>query len=109
MFDRAIDKDPAMVEALNNRAVAYRMLKRNTEARADLEKALQLDPDYGHAQFNMATVHEAMGQTGEAIVFYRKYLNNSSRSPGLDEALIVQRISALEASVSSISWSAGER
>ena len=71
-------------------------------------KALEIAPDFGHAQFNLGTVYEALGQVGEAIKYYRKYLDNPKRTPGLDEALILQRISALEAEVSSVSWSAGK-
>ena len=108
LFDEALEKNPGMVEALNNRAVAYRKMKRYKEATADLEKVLKADPDSGHAQFNLGTVYEARGQIKEAIRYYRQYLDNPSRTPGLDETLIRQRITALEAEGSSVSWPAGQ-
>jgi len=103
-FDDALGEDPKMVAALSNRSVVYRRLGRYDDAVADLGKALEIKPDHAHAQFNLGTVHEAMGNPRAAVLFYRKYLDNPSRTPGLDEALIRQRISSLEAGMSSASW-----
>jgi len=107
LLDEAVRAEPKMVEALSNRGIVNRKLKRYKSAEADLKRALDLDPHFTHAQFNLATVYEAMGRTKDAILYYRMYLKNRARSPGLDEVLILQRISALESRVSGVSYSPG--
>lgn len=109
LFDHAIGEDPGLKEAFCNRGVVFRKMRQYSNAKSDLEKALSMAPDYSHAQFNLATVYEAMGQKADAITYYRKYLSNPDRTPGLDEPLIRQRVSALEAEVSSVSWPKGQQ
>jgi tetratricopeptide (TPR) repeat protein len=48
-FDRVVQQDPDGAEARYYRGLAYLGLQRNAEARADLEKYLDLEPDGPHA------------------------------------------------------------
>lgn len=96
LYDQALAIDKGMVEALNNRAVAFRGLNRLDEALDDLQSILEKEPDWSYAQFNLGTLHEAMGRVDKALNFYRQYLSNTARPPGLDETQVRQRIKALE-------------
>jgi len=70
-LDRALELDPRLAEALNNRAVAYikmaEGLKINLDAQveADLMKALAIRPGYAHALFNAAYFYQTRGREAE--------------------------------------------
>lgn len=49
-FDRAVRENPNLAEAYYYRALVYMNQSKNAEARADLEKLLQLDPDNQYAK-----------------------------------------------------------
>ncbi|HSG39347.1 MAG TPA: tetratricopeptide repeat protein [Thermoanaerobaculia bacterium] len=49
-FDRAVRENPSLAEAYYFRALVYMNQQKNAEARADLEKLIQLDPDNQYAK-----------------------------------------------------------
>lgn len=42
------------------------------KALADLDKALEIDPEYGYGRFNKALIYELFGRYDEALVWYDK-------------------------------------
>jgi tetratricopeptide (TPR) repeat protein len=49
-FDRAVRENPSLAEAYYYRALVYMNQSKNAEAKADLEKLLQLDPNNQYAK-----------------------------------------------------------
>lgn len=72
--DRAIAQATSQIEAsplsafvaYNNRAVAYFEKGEAEQALADLNKAIELKPDYAEAWYNRGVVHETLGNKREA-------------------------------------------
>ncbi len=48
-FDRVVQQDAGVADAYYYRGLVYLGLQRNAEARADLERLLEMDPDNAHA------------------------------------------------------------
>lgn len=55
-YTKAIEVEPAYVDAYYNRALCYEELKKNKEAETDLRKALQLNPQYTNAAIALERV-----------------------------------------------------
>ncbi|MDH5511058.1 MAG: tetratricopeptide repeat protein [Nitrospinota bacterium] len=74
-LDRALELDPDLAEAYNNRASAYLMMARELginldhKVEADLARALSLRPDYPFALFNLAYFYMTRGN-GEKAAEY---------------------------------------
>lgn len=108
-YSQALEADQEMPEVLNNRAVLFRKLKRYSDAESDLRTALKIRPEYSEALFNLAVVYEASGKKLAALDAYRKYLDNSSREPGLVDPRVRQRISFVEAELAATEWKSRRR
>ncbi len=104
MFNLAISARPAFPEALNNRAVLLRRMGRYDAAEADLRTALSLAPAFAEAQLDYGVLLESRGRKGEALRLYQAYLANPERIPGMEETLVRQRASALEAEMAVSQW-----
>lgn len=56
-YGRAIERNPASAEAHNNRAYAYMTVHEYERALADLDRALQLRPEYINALINRGDIY----------------------------------------------------
>lgn len=71
-LDLVSPKDSAPI--LNNRAAAYREMGNPRAAMADLDKAIELAPNFGRAYYNRANVFRWLGDNESAERDYRKAL-----------------------------------
>lgn len=69
-FNKAIELNPAYVEAYSNRAVFYLHANEPEAAAADLSKAIELKPDYSDAYFYRGAAFEKLGQLHAALKDY---------------------------------------
>ena len=65
-YSKAIEIDPKLVKAYNNRGIAYIWKKQYDLAIADFTKAIELDPKNGKAYHNRAVVYSYKGDTDKA-------------------------------------------
>ena len=65
-FDRAIYNDPNLASAYNGRASAFKFGDRAGEAITDWQKALELQPDFVDAYFNLGITFLEIGKKAEA-------------------------------------------
>ncbi len=56
-------------------------LNRHDQARAELDAALRVDPDYAPALLNLGNLHEEHGQRDAAAACYRRLLSGADRAP----------------------------
>jgi Flp pilus assembly protein TadD len=66
-YTKAIELNPAYVEAYHNRGVANYKLGKNQEAVDDLSRAIELDPKHPRAYYNRAIVLGALRRYKEAV------------------------------------------
>ena len=66
-YDQAIDINPQLAEAYNNRGNAKHALGRHEEAIADYTNAIRLNPQYADAYNNRGTAKSGLGRHEEAI------------------------------------------
>ena len=57
MFTRAIHEDPTDAHAHNYLAITTRNLGWNSSAESELQRAIELNPKYGIAHFNLALLY----------------------------------------------------
>jgi len=65
-YSKAIEINPKLVKAYNNRGIAYIWKKQYDLAVADFNKAIELDPKNGKAYNNRAIVYSYQGETDKA-------------------------------------------
>jgi tetratricopeptide (TPR) repeat protein len=65
-YNKAIEINPQLVKAYNNRGIAYTWKKQYDLAIADFNKAIELDPNNGKAYNNRAIVYSYQGETDKA-------------------------------------------
>jgi tetratricopeptide (TPR) repeat protein len=65
-YSKAIEIDPKLVKAYNNRGIAYIWKKQYDLAVADFNKAIELDPNNGKAYNNRAIVYSYQGENDKA-------------------------------------------
>lgn len=82
LYSRAIEKEPAMAKAYNNRALALLKLGRAEQALLDVERAIEIQPDYAAALSNRGLILEAMGKPADAFESYKRA---SALSPSFAE------------------------
>ncbi len=71
--NRAIERDPTMIEALMFRAQIYRFMDRVEESAADYKWALRLDPGYRTANIALASLYADRGKYDSAL----KYISDA--------------------------------
>lgn len=69
-----IEKEPNYYMAYNLRGIAKAYNKNLDDGIKDIDKALQIAPDYGYARFNKALAFELFGHYEEALTWYNKAL-----------------------------------
>ncbi|TMQ31886.1 MAG: tetratricopeptide repeat protein [Planctomycetota bacterium] len=74
------------VDAWNNLGNVLAELGEADEAVEALEKALELDPDYGDAHYNLADVLDSQGRKEQAAEHWRSYLRQQPVGPWSDYA-----------------------
>ncbi len=80
----AIAAHPDMRDLYYSRAGHYRELAKVTEARADLEKCLTIDPGYLPAIRELARLDDAAGGTAAAIARMEKAIATAEAAPDLE-------------------------
>ncbi len=81
-YTRALEKDPGMAKAYNNRALALLKQGRVEQALLDVERALEIQPEYAAALSNRGLILESLGKPAEAFESYKKA---SALSPAFAE------------------------
>jgi tetratricopeptide (TPR) repeat protein len=62
-YDKAIELNPSLVSAWNNKGIALSRLKRFEDAIRCYDKAIGLDPNHANAWYNKAKAFRDMGQS----------------------------------------------
>ena len=80
-YEKAISKANELIEVFPSSAKGYniRGIAKSyngdfEEGMKDIDKALELDPQYGYAMFNKALTYELYGKLDDALVWYNKNL-----------------------------------
>jgi len=89
-------------EAVERYRVAYDHYKsgRYREAIVELEAALALDPESPTLVYNLARVHELLGELDEALRYYRLYEGRLPRGERREQARIRRAIERIEGALS---------
>ncbi|MBB5062439.1 tetratricopeptide repeat protein [Granulicella mallensis] len=82
-LQKAVQLDPANVNAHGDYAVALLQLKRLPEAKTEAEAALKINPEFGPAQLNLAEIFLQQGQVRMALPLLEKAAH--SPAPGVAE------------------------
>jgi Flp pilus assembly protein TadD len=88
-FRQAITLVPNDPQAHNNLATTYLLLGDVAAGRRSLQKALELDPDYGSAHYNLGCLLEKEGKFTEALAEMQLALRANNNDAVL-QAKIVQ-------------------
>lgn len=75
LYTRAIQLDPNLAAAYNNRGLAYDEKGDLGRAIADLDRAIQLDPNAAPTYYNRGLAHKALGKKAEAISDFEKFIS----------------------------------
>jgi tetratricopeptide (TPR) repeat protein len=78
-FDKALDVNPQLVDAWNNKGVALNDLSRNEEAIAACDKAIEIDPQLAEPWNNKGCALYCLGRYEEAVTAYNKALEINSQ------------------------------
>ncbi len=84
-FEKAIAADPTLASVYNGLAGAQRILDKRDEAIASWEKAVELDPNFDMAIFNLAVAYLEKGDKAKALENCQKYLLVRGRKITLEE------------------------
>lgn len=83
-IDRALARDPASPDILNDRAIVLCQLGRYPDALADFDRALAIRPDFAAALNNRGLALQACDRPGEALADFERAVR---ARPGYAEAL----------------------
>jgi tetratricopeptide (TPR) repeat protein len=72
--DEIIQQDPTFYKAYNVKGIAQCFSNNFEGGMANIDKSLQLKPDYGYALFNKGLAYELYGHYDDAIKWYNKDL-----------------------------------
>jgi tetratricopeptide (TPR) repeat protein len=72
--DEIIQKNPTFYKAYNVKGIAQCFSNNFEGGMANIDKSLQLKPDYGYALFNKGLAYELYGHYDDAIKWYNKDL-----------------------------------
>jgi tetratricopeptide (TPR) repeat protein len=87
-YTRALELRPGDADALVDRGVMYRALKRYDDALENFKKALAVNPRHEHAMFNSGIVlYFDLGRKDEALAVWRSLadINPEARAPNGDK------------------------
>jgi S1-C subfamily serine protease/Flp pilus assembly protein TadD len=88
---------PQSAKAFNNLGEVYRRTKEPKKAEQDYMKALEINPKYADAHYNLGTFYDNIVRSPKkAAQHYRKYMELKPSSP--DAAQVGQRLAAIEGS-----------
>jgi len=73
-FQKALELDSNCSECFNNLGMLKSLLGETVEAQKYLEKAVALDLSYPEPYFNLAVLYEKNGDFGNAVQFYRRFV-----------------------------------
>ena len=93
-YSKAIELDPKLAVAFNDRGIAYLAKKENDRAKADFDQSIQLDPNDLNAYWNRGDLYRSTGDRESAAADYRKAL--SLNPSDADKTEIEGSLSALE-------------
>ncbi len=93
-YTKAIELDPELALAYNNRGWAYNETGQWDLAIADCNKAIELDPELAMAYYNRGTAYDYKGELDNAIADFNKVIEVST-NPDLIQ-LATEAISELE-------------
>lgn len=75
-YSRAIELNPRLVEAYNNRGIAYRAIDEVDRAIADYDKTIELNPKYTGAYYNRGVAYiDDKGEVDRAIADFSKAID----------------------------------
>lgn len=79
LYRNILKGNPEFVTALNNLGVIYMGTKRDEEAKAMFEKAIEHSDDYADPYYNLACIHSKRGDLSKSLDYLKKavQLNNS--------------------------------
>jgi len=86
MYSKAIELDPKLPVAYNNRGFVYWNLNDYDRAIADYCRAIEVDPKYGMAYNNRAFAQKALGNKEAAIADFEKVLELTGDSRLINQA-----------------------
>lgn len=72
--DKIIEQDAKFYKAYNIKGIALCYSNNYEEGMKNIDKSLELSPDYGYARFNKALAYELYGKYDEALLWYDKDL-----------------------------------
>ncbi len=84
-FERGLKINPNNVEMLSNQSLALMADDQLDRAGKKLIKAIELDPNYGHAHFNLGVLRYRQRNFSEAVVYFRNAL---STNPALTQTYL---------------------
>ena len=90
-YSQAIGRDPKMAEAYYNRAQVEEKMNAIDLAVVDLEQALEIDPGYVDAMFNLAQLLVKVGRGVDAAMWFERFAEASSDPEAIDLALKAKR------------------
>jgi tetratricopeptide (TPR) repeat protein len=97
LFSKSLQDNPRFFAAYRNRAVAYSKMGQHDNSIRDLQKAVQLNPDYPDAYGLMGMVYEIKLDYSEALKSYQEALSREKR-PSVQKVL-QKRIHEVEAKI----------
>jgi tetratricopeptide (TPR) repeat protein len=78
-FSKAIELNPILAVAFNDRGVAYNKLGNNKQAIDDYNKAIELNPILANAYYNRGVYYNNLGNNNQAIDDYNKAIELSPK------------------------------
>lgn len=82
-YSRALERNPRMANAYNNRGVAHQNKGKTEQAKNDFDNALAIEPNHAEAYGNRGNVNDDLGNLDQAIEDYNKALQfGPDKAPG---------------------------
>ena len=87
-YNKAIEINPKIAEAYNNRGLIYNKQGNFTQAMSDYNKAIEINPNYAEAYNNRGIIYNKQGNFAQAMSDYNKAIEIN---PNFAEAYIQPR------------------
>ena len=85
-YTKAIELNPSLAIAYNNRGNAYRILGQLLWAIEDLDETIRLNPGFAEAYFNRGLAYKVQGKKSEAIADFEKVITLIDNPQWIEEA-----------------------